>query len=55
MKYEIFRTDAGEFFFHLKATNGKVILASEGYKEKRNALKAIKAIQKSSGAKIVCL
>ena len=32
--FEIKKAKDGEFFFHLKAGNGQIILASEMYKEK---------------------
>jgi len=33
-KFEIFKDKAGEYRFGLKASNGEIILASEGYKNK---------------------
>lgn len=35
--FEIKKAKDGEFFFHLKAGNGQIILASEMYKEKGSA------------------
>lgn len=32
----------GQFYFHLVAGNGEVVVASEGYKRRRNALKVIR-------------
>lgn len=33
-KFEVFTDKAGEYRFRLKAANGEIILASEGYKQK---------------------
>ena len=35
----------GEFYFCVKAKNGKVLCHSEGYKRKAGVLKAIKALK----------
>lgn len=48
-KIEVFKGDNGDWFFHLKAPNGQVILASEGYTRKRNAMKGIEAVKKYAG------
>ena len=37
-KFEIYTDKAGEFRFRLKAKNGEIILASEGYKQKASCL-----------------
>ena len=39
----------GQFQFVLKSNNGETILSSEGYKEKRSALKGIASVQKNGG------
>lgn len=31
----------GQFYFHLVAGNGEIVVASEGYKRRRSALKII--------------
>ena len=44
-KFELYTDRAGEFRFRLKATNGQVIAASDGYKTKvaaRNAIDSVK-------------
>lgn len=38
----------GEFQFNLKATNGQVILASEGYKTKASCLSGIESVKKNA-------
>lgn len=47
-KFEI-KTDArGEFRFNLKASNGQVILSSEGYKAKASCLNGIESVRRHS-------
>ncbi|MFZ0487917.1 MAG: YegP family protein [Arenicellales bacterium] len=47
-KFELYKDKKGEFRFRLKATNGQVILSSEGYKSKVSAKKGIASVQKNS-------
>lgn len=35
---------SGQWYFHIKAANNKIIAQSEGYKSRRNALKTAKLI-----------
>jgi uncharacterized protein YegP (UPF0339 family) len=52
-KFEITTDKAGKVRFHLKAPNGEVIAASQGYETKANAEKGIEAIKThAAGAKI---
>jgi S1-C subfamily serine protease len=44
-KFEISKGHAGKFRFHLKAPNGEIIAASQGYETKANAEKGIEAIK----------
>ena len=44
-KFSIFLDKAGEFRFHLKAENGEIIAASEGYKAKDSCLKGIESVR----------
>jgi uncharacterized protein YegP (UPF0339 family) len=46
-KFELYADKAGEIRFRLKASNGQVILASEGYKSKASAKKGIASVQKN--------
>ena len=48
-KFELKSAKDGEFFFHLKAGNGQVILASEMYKEKTSAENGIASVKKNAG------
>lgn len=47
-KFELYKDKAGEFRFRYKATNGETMFASEGYKAKASAVKAIESIQKNA-------
>ena len=47
-KYVIFNDKAGEFRFHLKASNGEIIAASEGYTAKVNCKNGIESIKKNA-------
>ena len=38
----------GEFQFNLKATNGQVILTSQGYKTKASCLNGVESVKKNS-------
>jgi uncharacterized protein len=53
-KFEVSKGHAGKFRFHLKAPNGEIIAASQGYETKANAEKCIEAIKThASGATVV--
>lgn len=47
-KFEIKKAGDGQFYFNLKASNGKVILTSERYTEKSKAKKGIESVRKNS-------
>lgn len=47
-KFEIFKDKKGEFRFHLKATNGEIILASEGYKAKTSCKNGVESVRKNA-------
>ncbi len=47
-KFELYEDKAGEYRFRLKAGNGEIILASEGYKQKASALNGIESVRKNS-------
>lgn len=44
-KFEIYADKAGEFRFRLKASNGQIVLSSEGYKSKASAMKGAESVQ----------
>ncbi|MGG7643544.1 YegP family protein [Rhodovulum sp. YNF3179] len=47
-KFELYTDKAGEFRFRLKAGNGQIILASEGYKQKASAENGIESVRKNA-------
>ena len=47
-KFELYTDKAGEFRFRLKASNGQIILASEGYKQKASAENGIASVKKNA-------
>ena len=48
-KFEIFKDRKGEFRFRLKATNGQIILASEGYTTKASCMNGVKSVMTNAG------
>jgi hypothetical protein len=46
--FELYRDKGGEFRFRLKASNGQIILASEGYKAKASALNGIASVTRNA-------
>lgn len=47
-KFEVFNDKAGEFRFRLKAGNGQIILASEGYRQKSGAENGIASVRRNA-------
>ena len=47
-KFELYTDKAGEFRFRLKARNGEVIAASEGYKAKASCLNGIDSVRRNA-------
>ncbi len=47
-KFELYKDKAGEFRFRLKAGNGQIILASEGYKAKSGCINGIESVKKNA-------
>lgn len=47
-KFELKKAKDGEFYFHLKAGNGEIILASEMYKAKTSAENGIESVKKNA-------
>ena len=43
-KFEVYKDKKGEFRFRLKATNGNILCASEGYTSKEGCMKGIKSV-----------
>jgi len=52
--FEIYKDKAGQFRFRVTATNGNILAASEGYKQKASALNAIERIKSdAAGAETI--
>lgn len=47
-KFEVYLDKKGECRFRLKAKNGEIIAASEGYKEKRSCLNGVESVRKNA-------
>lgn len=52
-KYEIKTATDGQFYFVLKAPNGKVIATGEMYKTKQGARNGIRSIKKNAQAEVI--
>jgi uncharacterized protein len=53
-KFEIFVDSSGEYRFRLKAPNGEIIAASQGYTTKANCENGIESVKKfAPGAVII--
>ncbi len=46
-KFEVYTDKGGEFRFRLKARNGEIVAASEGYTQKVNCLHGIESVKKN--------
>lgn len=46
--FELFKDKSGEFRFRLKAGNGEIILASEGYKQRASAENGIESVRSNA-------
>lgn len=44
---KMFKGDDGQWYWHVKAKNGKIVAQSEGYKTKHGAMNGAKALVKS--------
>ncbi|MCR9278797.1 MAG: YegP family protein [Pseudomonadaceae bacterium] len=44
-KFELYKDKGGKFRFRLKAGNGEIILASQGYASRGGAMNGIKSVQ----------
>ena len=47
-KFEVYTDKSGEFRFRLKARNGEVIAASEGYKAKVSCLNGVDSVRRNA-------
>ncbi len=49
-KFQIFQGKNGDYYFRLKASNGQIILASQGYKSKQGCKGGITSVQKNAAS-----
>ena len=55
-KFEISKDKSGKFRFHLKAPNGEIIAASQGYDTRASAKKGVESVKTNApDAKVVDL
>ena len=47
-KFEVYQDGEGEYRYRLKAKNGQIIAASEGYKELKSCLNGIESVRKNA-------
>ena len=47
-KFELYQDKAGEYRFRLKASNGEIILVSEGYKQKASAENGVASVRENA-------
>lgn len=47
-KFEVFQSK-GQWYFRLKAGNGEIIAASQGYNTKQGAMKGVASVQANAG------
>ena len=52
-KFEVYVDKKGEFRFRLKATNGQIIAASEGYTAKPGCLNGIESVKKNAADSVI--
>ena len=52
-RFEVFQDRRKQWRFRLRATNSKIIAASEAYVSRRNAIKGIKSIQECAPEAII--
>lgn len=45
-KFELYKDAVGKYRFRLKASNGQVIAASQGYASRKSALEGIESVKK---------
>lgn len=46
-KFEIFKGEDGQWYFHLTANNNEIVAQSEGYQTKQGAINGVKAVKEA--------
>lgn len=53
-KFEVFKSICdGQWYWHLKSPNGKIICQSEGYKRKANAVKGVESVVENAPVAVI--
>ena len=52
-KFEIFKGQDDKYYFHLKAENGQIVAASQGYTQKAHAQEGIESIKRIAADAVV--
>jgi len=52
-KFELYQDKSGEYRFRLKATNGEIILVSEGYKAMTSCKNGVDSVVKNADSEVV--
>lgn len=48
-KFELYQSKGGKYHFRLKAANGQIVLASQGYAQKSGAKNGVESVRKNVG------
>jgi uncharacterized protein YegP (UPF0339 family) len=48
-RFEVFQGEDRQYYFHLRAGNGEIVLTSEGYTTKASALSGVSSVQTNGG------
>jgi len=49
-KFQVFKGEDDQFYFRLKAANGEIICASQGYTSKQSCLNGIEAVKTAASS-----
>jgi uncharacterized protein YegP (UPF0339 family) len=47
-KFEMFKDNKGEYRFHLRGSNGRIVLASQGYNQREGCLNGIESVRENA-------
>ncbi|MBP9085716.1 MAG: YegP family protein [Kofleriaceae bacterium] len=48
-KFDLWQNDAGQYYFHLAAANGEILLASQGYQSRTGAINGVLSVLDNGG------
>lgn len=55
MKVEIFKGKKGQFYYHIKSRNGRILCVSEGYTLEKDAYRAARNLIKDVKKKVILI